>query len=433
MVRIIAGLLLSLGCLALQAQTTAKPKSVLYMNATAHIGNGKVIENAAVGVKDGKLALVADATVIRIAAGVYDTTIYLAGKHIYPGFICPDNRIGLTEVDAVRATADYAEVGRLNPNVRSLISYNTDSKIIPTIRANGVLLTQTAPVGGLVSGSSSVMRMDGWNWEDAVYKADDGIFVNWPRSSYVTGVWYDDEQPLVKNDAKTRDLTELRNFFKEAKAYAEIEKPSPLNLRFEAVKGLFTGKQTLFIRADRANQITEAVLFAEELGIKRIVISGGRQADKVADFLVQHNVPVILTRLNSLPDMPEDDIDAIYRLPFKLKEKGVLFCLGYEGDMEVMGSRNLAFMAGTASAYGLSKEDALACITLNAAKILGIDATTGSLEVGKDATFFISNGDALDMLGNQLQAAYINGVAVDLETHQKALYRKYMTKYGLSE
>ncbi len=433
MVRILAGLLLSLGCLALQAQTTAKTKSVLYMNATAHIGNGKVIENSAVGIKDGKLALVADATLIRIAAGVYDTTIYVAGKHIYPGFICPDNRIGLTEVDAVRATADYAEVGRMNPNVRSLISYNTDSKIIPTIRANGVLLTQTAPVGGLVSGSSSVMRMDGWNWEDAVYKADDGIFVNWPRSSYVTGVWYDDEQPLVKNDAKTKDLTELRNFFKEAKAYAEIEKPSPLNLRFEAVKGLFTGKQTLFVRADRANQITEAVLFAEELGIKRIVISGGRQADKVADFLVQHNVPVILTRLNSLPDMPEDDIDAIYRLPFKLKEKGVLFCLGYEGDMEVMGSRNLAFLAGTASAYGLSKEDALACITLNAAKILGIDATTGSLEVGKDATFFISNGDALDMLGNQLQAAYINGVVVDLDTHQKALYRKYMTKYGLSE
>jgi len=433
MVRIIAGLLLSISCLALQAQTTAKLKSVLYMNATAHIGNGKVIENSAIGIIDGKLALVADATVIRIAAGVYDTTIYVAGKHIYPGFICPDNRIGLTEVDAVRATADYAEVGRLNPNVRSLISYNTDSKITPTIRANGVLLTQTAPVGGLISGSSSVMRMDGWNWEDAVYKADDGIFINWPRSSYVGGVWYDDEQPLVKNDGKTKDITELRNFFKEAKAYAEIEKPSPLNLRFEAVKGLFTGKQTLFIRADRANQITEAVLFAEELGIKRIVISGGRQADKVADFLVQHNVPVILTRLNSLPDMPEDDIDAIYRLPFKLKEKGVLFCLGYEGDMEVMGSRNLAFLAGTASAYGLSKEDALACITLNAAKVLGIDATTGSLEVGKDATFFISNGDALDMLGNQLQAAYINGVIVDLDTHQKALYRKYMTKFGLSE
>lgn len=403
------------------------------MNATAHIGNGKVIPNAVVGIKNGKIELVADATTIKLAPGAFDTTINVYGKHIYPGLICPDNRIGLIEIDAVRATADYAEVGRLNPNVRSLISYNTDSKIIPTIRSNGVLLTQVAPVGGLLSGTSSVMRMDGWNWEDAVYKGDEGVFINWPRSSYVTGVWYDDEQPLVKNEGKNRDIIELQNFFKEAKAYAELEKPAQTNLRLEAVKGLFTGKQSLFIRADRANQITEAVLFAEEMGIKRIIISGGRQADRVGGFLKEHNIPVILTRLTSLPDAPEDDVDAIYRLPAKLQEKGVLFCLGYEGDMEVMGSRNLPFMAGTAAAYGLTKEQALSSVTLNAAKILGIDSTTGSLEVGKDATLFISSGDALDMLGNNVERAYINGVPVDLDNHQKALYRKYMKKYGLAE
>lgn len=413
----------------MQAQT----KSTLFLNGTAHIGNGKVIENAAIGVKNGKIDLVADATTIRLAKDAYDTTINIYGKHIYPGIICPDNRIGLIEIDAVRATADYAEVGKFNPNVRALISYNTDSKIIPTIRANGVLLTQTAPVGGLISGSSSVMRLDGWNWEDAAYSTDDGIFINWPRSSYPSGAWYDDEQPLVKNEGKNKDVNELRDFFKEAKAYAELEKPATTNLRYESVKGLFTGKQTLYIRADRVSQITEGVLFAEEMGIKRIVISGGRQADKAADFLVQHNVPVILTRLNSLPDMAEDDIDAIYRLPAKLKDKGVLFCLGYEGDMEVMGSRNLPFLAGTAAANGLSKEDALATITLNAAKILGIDNRTGSLEAGKDANLFISAGDALDMLGNKVELAYLNGQPVNLDTHQKVLYRKYMKKYGLGE
>lgn len=421
------------GYITLGAQTTANTKSVLIMNATAHIGNGKVIPNAVLGIKDGKIALIADATTIRLAPGAYDTTINAYGKHVYPGIICPDNRIGLIEIDAVRSTADYAETGMMNPNVRSLISYNTDSKIIPTIRSNGVLLTQVAPIGGLLSGTSSVMRMDGWNWEDAAYKADEGVFINWPRSSYGSGMWYDDEQPLVKNDRKSKQIVELENFFKEAKAYAELDKPAATNLKYEAVKGLFTGKQTLFIRADRANQITEAVLFAESMGVKRIVVSGGRQADKAGDFLKQHNVPVILTRLTSLPDAPEDDVDAIYRLPAKLKERGVLFCLGYEGDMEVMGSRNLPFMAGTAAAYGLDKEEALSAITLNAAKILGIDATTGSLESGKDATFFISTGDALDMLGNNVEKAYINGVPVDLDSHQKALYRKYSQKYGIAE
>lgn len=426
-------LLACLTSLNMQAQTAPKPKSILFLNGIAHIGNGTVIQNSAIATKDGKITLVADATTIRIDSKAFDTIIYIANKHIYPGIICPDNRIGLVEIDAVRATVDFAEVGSFNPNVRALVSYNTDSKVIPTIRANGVLLTQTAPVGGLLSGSSSVMRLDGWNWEDAVYSSDDGIFVNWPRSSFSYGAWYDDEQPLVKNDNKNKDVNAIRDFFKEAKAYAELDKPTPINLRYEAVKGLFKGTQTLFIRADRANQIVEGILFAEEAGIKRIVISGGRQADKVGDFLKQHNVPVIVTRLHSLPDIPESNVDEMYSLPLRLKEKGVLFCLGYEGDMEVMGSRNLPFQAGTAAAYGLSKEDALSSITLNTAKILGIDKTVGSLEVGKDATLFISTGDALDMLGNNVEAAYIDGLPVDLDTHQKASYRKYMKKYGLTE
>lgn len=431
--RLVAIVTLSLLAGILQAQPLGKPQAVLLLNGTAHIGNGSVIQNSAIALRGGKIDFVADATTIRIDQSAFDTIINIAGKHVYPGIINPDNRVGLVEVDAVRATVDFAEPGLLNPNVRALISYNTDSKIIPTLRTNGLLLTQTAPVGGLISGSSSVMRLDGWNWEDAAYKADDGIFINWPRSSYNYGAWYDDEQPLVKNDNKPKFIAELQDFFKQAKAYAELDKPTPTNLRYEAVKGLFTGAQTLFIRADRATQITESVLFAEEAGIKSIVISGGRQADKVADFLKLHNVAVIVTRLHSLPDMPENDVDDLYRLPFRLKEKGVLFCLGYEGDMEVMGSRNLPFQAGTAAAYGLSKEDALSAITLNTAKILGIDQTVGSLETGKDATLFVSTGDALDMLGNNVEAAFINGLPVDLDNHQKALYRKYTKKFGLPE
>ncbi|UPT66805.1 MAG: hypothetical protein M0D57_20620 [Sphingobacteriales bacterium JAD_PAG50586_3] len=214
--------------LNMQAQTAPKAKSVLFLNGIAHIGNGTVIQNSAIAIKDGKISFVADATTIRIDNSAFDTIINIANKHIYPGFICPDNRIGLVEIDAVRATIDFAEVGAFNPNVRALVSYNTDSKVIPTIRNNGVLVTQTAPVGGLLSGSSSVMRLDGWNWEDAVYTADDGIFVNWPRSSFSYGAWYDDEQPLVKNDNKNKDVNAIRDFLKRPKRMPNwISQPQP--------------------------------------------------------------------------------------------------------------------------------------------------------------------------------------------------------------
>jgi imidazolonepropionase-like amidohydrolase len=111
-------------------------------------------------------------------------------------------------------------------------------------------------------------------------------------------------------------------------------------------------------------------------------------------------------------------------------DAGVLFCLENAGDMEAMGTRNLPFYAGTATAYGLSKEQALQIITLNTAKILGIDATCGSLEPGKDATLFISTGDALDMSTNNVEYAFIQGRQIDVDNHQKRMFKKYSEKYA---
>ena len=411
----------------------AQTKSLLIMNGTAHIGTDSIIQNSIIGIKNGKIVEVLDASKFKSELGNYDEKIDATGKQIYPGFIAPNSTLGLFEIEAVRATLDFREVGTTLPNVRSLIAYNTDSKIIPTVRTNGVLMAQITPRGGLVSGTSSVVVLDGWNWEDAAYKMDDAIHINWPRM--VSRKFLDEDNiypgPYEKNKDYTKQTDDLKKLFADAKAYNETETKLEKNLRFESMKGIFDGTQTLFIHSNNVKEIIEAVNFAKQFQLKRVAIVGGKDSWMVTDLLKENNISVVVSRVHDLPEHPEDDVDLPYKLPYLLQKAGVLFCLNNEGDMEEMGTRNLPFYAGTAAAYGLTREQALRSITLNTAKILGIDKTVGSIEAGKDATIFISSGDALDMRTNNVTAAYIKGVSIDLNNDQKALYEKYKKKYGL--
>ncbi len=407
-------------------------KSILLLNGTAHVGNGKVIENSAIGFKDGKLTLVT--TSAQADKSKWDTVISVQGKHVYPGMISPNTNLGLNEVGAVRATHDDIETGAMNPHVRSLIAYNTDSKVIPTIRTNGILLAQVAPSGGLISGTSSIVELDGWNWEDAAYKIDDGVHLNWPRMqtrNYIPEI--DDVGASEKNKDYNNTVNQLGKFFSDAKAYSESPAIEEKNLRFEAMKGVFSGSKTLFIYANFVKEITEAVNFSKRAGVKRVVIIGGKDAWMCADLLKQNNAAVILNRLHNLPGSADDDIDQNYKMASTLQKAGVLFCLNNEAGMEAMQQRNLPFIAGTAAAYGLTKEEALQLVTLNTAKILGIDKKTGSIEEGKDATLFVSDGDALDMKSNNVTLAFIRGKRLNLQNDQYNLYKKYMDKYGMSK
>ncbi len=410
----------------------AQNKSVVIMNGTIHIGNDSIIQNGIVGIKNGKIVEVIDASKSKVELGNYDEKIDATGKHIYPGLIAPNSTLGLTEIESVRATLDFREVGTTLPNVRSVIAYNTDSKIIPTVRTNGVLLAQITPRGGLVSGTSSVLMLDGWNWEDAAYKIDDGIHVNWPRMQ--TRNWNDNESTFgapEKNKEYDKQVNELKKLFSEAKAYNELDTKEEKNIRFESMSDLFSGKQNLYIHANNVKEIVEAVNFAKSYNIEHTVIVGGQDSWMVTDLLKENKVSVIVNRVHDLPGKAEDDVDLPFKLPYLLHKAGVLFCLNNEGDMEAMGTRNLPFMAGTAAAYGLTKEQALASVTLNTAKILGIDKTTGSIETGKDANLFISTGDALDMRSNNVTHAFVKGKQIDLNNEQKELYEKYKNKYGI--
>lgn len=403
----------------------AQTKSMLITGATIHVGNGTVIENGELGFRNGKIDRVSFVDK-NFHVSEYDTVIKADGKHVYPGFILPNTILGLNEVDAVRSTHDYDESGEINPSVRSLIGYNTDSKIIPTIRTNGILYCQPTPRGGLISGTSSVMKLDGWNWEDAVQKADDGIWVNWPTEVFKTGWWVEpgEDEP---NKKRREQLDQLTLLLQRAKVFNNEN----VDVSLASLKGLFDGSKNLYVNVSRAKEIKESVIFFKDLGIKKMVVCGGEESHLVADFLKENKIPVLLDRLHSLPYKSDDAYDLPYALPKHLQDAGVLFGLTYSGQMEAMGSRNLPFLAGTAVRLGLTKEQALQSITLNTAKILGIDNTCGSLEVGKTASLFISTGDALDMMTNNVEIAFIDGKMISLDNHQKELYEQYKTKYGI--
>tara|TARA_B100000674_G_scaffold498655_1_gene538396 strand:+ start:2148 stop:3428 length:1281 start_codon:yes stop_codon:yes gene_type:complete len=401
----------------------------LFLGGTAHIGDGSKIETSAIAIKDGKFEMVADARVIRIDPSVYDTIIHIYDQHIYPGFIATNTTLGITEVSAVRASNDFQETGAFKPHVRSLIAFNAESKIIPTIRSNGVLLAQVAPKGGRITGTSSVMKLDGWNWEDAVQKVDDGIHLNWP-SYFVQHGWWADPGDIEKTDRYTDQTVAIYNYFQKAFAYHQSSEKA-IDLELSAMSGLFDGSKQLYVHANLVREITDAILFAAKYGFKNMVIVGGKEAHLVAELLVKYKTPVILDRIHRLPNTSDADVDMPYKQAGLLHAAGVSISFCYQGDMEAMGQRNLPFSAGTAVAYGLPYEEAIAALTLNTAKMLGIDQETGSLEVGKEATFFISKGDALDMRGNNVKFAFIQGHAVDLDNHQKALDRKYRKKFGI--
>lgn len=421
--------LLMLASLGLNAQETMHPspaqtKKIVISGGTLHIGNGQVIENGTLSIEKGKIKIETGAVsgdVERIDA---------TGKHVYPGVIAPNTNLGLVEVSSTRATADFDELGEMNPSIRSIVAYNTDSKVINTVRSNGVLLAQIVPQGGMISGMSTVVQLDAWNWEDAAYALDNGVhmtfpaLINRPLQMRRRGA---DSDPVKLGLDK---IEQARVFFREAKAYLQEKTHAATNLKFEATRGLFDRSKTLYVHCDLVKEMLVAVDFAKEFNFN-LVIAGGTDSYMIADILAANNVAVILHEPHALPATDDDAVDQPYKTGAQLQKAGVLFTICQDSGDGYTQIRNLPFLAGTMSAYGLTKEEALAAITLNPAKILGIADRTGSLENGKDANIVISTGDLLDMKSSIVTHAFIQGRAINLDNKHTQLFNRYKYKYGL--
>jgi imidazolonepropionase-like amidohydrolase len=424
-------------CLVLvaTAQETVYPagpqnNTTVITNATVHVGNGQVLNNASVEFKNGKITRVGSNITPESGA----TIVNAQGKHVYPGLILTSSNLGLVEINSVRATIDTREVGDYNPNIRSVVAYNTDSKVINTLRSSGILLANIVPQGGILSGSSSVVQLDAWNWEDAAYKTDAGIHLNMPsmltRPARGFGGRGGPGGPNPPKDPVKEGLDqvdEMKSFFMEAKAYAENPSKEETNLKFEAVKGLFNKTQKLYVNANTVRQMLVALDFVKLFGFDMVIV-GGSESWQITDLLKQHNISVILGQPHSLPTLADDDVDQPYKTAAQLQKAGITFTIN-DDDGQTRG-RNLAYNAGTAAAYGLTKEEALQAITLNAAKVLGIADKTGSIEVGKDANIVISEGDILDMRTSTVTDAFIQGRKINLDDKQKQLNERYKKKYN---
>ena len=413
----------------LYAQQTPAPEQqsrIAINGGKAHLGNGSVIENSLIIFENGIIQYVGamGASLDRSGMEIIDAK----GQNVYPGFIIPNSTLGLVEIDAVRASDDVSEIGMWNPHIRSLIAYNTESRVVESMRPNGVLIGQITPRGGVLSGKSSVVQFDAWNWEDAVIKTDGGMHMNWPEI-FAYGHQHSGENPSLKiNEDYNKEVAEIETYFKNVKAHNRLGGKG-VHLPYEALNGLFSGTTKLFIHVNDEKGIVDAVSFAKTQRVKALTIVGAYEAYKVTEFLKENNISVLLQRVHLRPNKSDEDYDLPYKLAKVLIDAGITVALEASGDMERMNSRNLPFYAGTTVGYGLSKEQALKLITLNTAKILGIDKQYGSIEVGKSATLFISTGDALDMRSNNLTRAFIDGRNISLESHQTKLWKRYSEKY----
>ena len=341
-----------------------------------------------------------------------------------------DTRLGLVEIDAVRATDDKAEVGYFNPNARALIAFNTDSEILPTVRKYGVLVAQVSPDGNGLTGQSSAVALDGWNWEDAAVGVDEGIHLHWP-SAYDQSGWWAEPGGMEKNEDYAEDVRKLRAYFDEARAFAQTDGGADVadNPRFRAMGPVFAGERTLYVHASYAREIEDAIAFAEDYGIRPVLVDA-RDAYLVADLLRAEGVSVVCGPVHALPERGDDLVSQPFETPAALHAAGVPIAFSLSGAWE---QRRLPYHAGHAVGFGLPYEEAVRALTLTPATILGIADRVGSLEAGKDATLFVSGGDALDMRGNLVERAFVAGRDVELTSRQTALADKYREKYRRGE
>ena len=405
-------------------------KPVLIYNAFIHIGDGNTIKNGFVSFDNGKITDVSSED-LDLESGIYNTFLKINanGSHLYPGLILPNSKVGLEDISAVRATVDHTEVGELNSNIRSLIAFNTDSEVISTFRYNGILLSQVVPDGSFVTGNSSIMMMEGWNWEDAAYKIDDGMHVKWPRKTYPPSRW--SGQTSFRDNPNYKSSVDMINkFLIDSRSYFNLngDENKEVNLKLEAMVDVFNGKKKIYLHVGSREQIIESVQMFQKHGINDLVLVGANDALYAIDFILENDLPVLLNNLHRVPSRNHEDVDLPYKLPYLLQKEGVLVGLTASGSLH--SQRNLPFLAGTAAGYGLGKEEALKLITSNNAKILGIDNLTGTIMVGKDANIIISKGDILDMKSSVIEYAFITGRKVNLDGKQQILYDRFKRKYS---
>ena len=398
-------------------------RAIAITNAKIFTVTNGIIENGTILFEKGKIVSIGKNIELQKDIDIVDAN----GGFVYPGLISSLSQVGMVEIQAVRATVDLTEVGKFNPNVRAEITLNPDSDLLPTVRANGILLANVLPTGNIISGKSSVIMLDGWTQEDLILKSETGMVLQWPQMRTVNMPWIHTTEEEQKKE-REKSLKEINDFISDAKAYKiakEVKQNIKTDLKYESMINVLNKKTPLIVFANDVLQIEAAVEFCENENLK-MILAGGKEAWQIGEKLKKKNIPVLIGQVYDTPNYEWENYNTVYTNSVKLFNAGVTIAIAAEG--EAMSERNLPFQAGSTIPFGLSKEEALKSITINPAEILGVSDKVGSLEIGKDATLFISDGDIFE-IPTQINYAFIQGKKVDLETKHTILHKKYVEKY----
>ncbi len=392
-----------------QVPASRQAVPVLLSGGTIHTQAQGVIQNGMLLLEDGKISGMG--TEIQVPENA--VKIDISGKQVYPALIHSRNLMGLSEINAVPVTSDFAELGNINPNVRAEVAFHSASTHIGIAAAAGIGTIVSTPTSGIISGLSAAMQTDGWTWDQMTLKASTGLIVNWPD--------------MLENENLDKQLTELHDAFDNARRYHHARKSSdahPVDVRWEAMRAVFEGEMPVFIHANEISQIQAAISWAEREEIT-MVLTGARDAGYLASQLAQKNIPVVITPVIGGPARQWEHYGAAYALPAKLHNAGVEFCIA--GDFGAASAYRLPFHAASAVAFGLPEDEALKALTLYPARILGLDTMIGSIEPGKDATLIITDGTPLEF-ATKIEKVFIQGKNIDLENKHRQLYNLYRQK-----
>ena len=406
----------------------ARAEVLALTNATVHPVTGPVLEGATVLVDGGRITAVGAGLGVPSGAQVLDCT----GKHVYPGFVHANTMLGLHEIQTIQGSDDTQESGNVNPNQRAEVMYNPDSDFLAVARLNGLTSVLVIPGGGSVRGTSALMHLDGWTQEDITVKAPVALHVNWPnmtpfRAFFITQS--DEEQMKARDEA----IKAIGDAFDDGRAYMrarDAEKVAGVpkhdaDVRWEGMRKALAGEIPVVFHADALAQIHAVLKFADQQGLKNIVILGGYDAPLVADELKRRNIAVIVAGVLSMPRRGDEAYDGAFTVASRLAAAGVRFCIADDGGAgSSYNSRNLPQHAAMAAAFGLEREEALKAVTIYPAQILGAGDRIGSIEVGKIADLQVTDGDPLEV-ATHCEQVIINGKLMPMESRQTRLFHKY--------
>ncbi len=418
--------LTSILCALVALAFTAHAETLLLRGATVHTVAKGTLTPGDVLVHDGKIAAVA----ARIDAAA-DRTVDLAGLHLFPGLIAAATDLGLVEIDGVRATVDAREAGDFTPEVESWLAVNPDSELIPVARANGLTHFAPVPQGNLLAGTSGMVAAAGWTTEEMLVRRRTAMHLFWPDQALtIPGLNAPKKTKPLDEQARERreNVRGIEQFFADAEAWEKRPAGSPAVPAWTALRPVLSGEIPLMIHASGQREIRTALKWSESHPRLRIVLVGGRDAWMFADELARRKVAVIYTEVFTLPPLGSDAYDVQFRAPGILHQAGVTVAITTSlTEMNASLQRNLPYLAAQAAAFGLPADAALATVTLIPAQLHGVADRLGSIEPGKDATFFAATGDILD-IRSEVKRLWISGTEESLESRHTRLSERYRAR-----